>query len=431
MTMKILVIGQGGREHALVWKLRQSASVTKVYCAPGNAGTGADGTNVRIASDDIAGLLLFAQKNDIDLTIVGPEAPLVAGLTDKFRDAGLRVFGPSAAAARLEGSKVYTKKLLRRANIPTSGFAVFTRFEEAQSWLEQQEDRPFVVKADGLAAGKGVFVCRNRSEASVAAASLLRDRSLGAAGKVIVIEECLEGQEVSVLAIVDHDTIVTLPVSQDHKRAHDGDKGPNTGGMGAYCPAPAVDDAMMTDIVQHILLPTVHQMKVDDCPFTGVLYAGLMLTAHGPKVLEYNVRFGDPEAQPVLMRLKSDLAKLLSLAAEDRLSEIEDLEWDTRAAICVVMAADGYPGSYKKGAEISGIQQADAIDSVKVFHAGTTDNNGTACVSGGRVLGVTALGDSIADAQAAAYSGVECIQWKGSWYRSDIANKAISAAPTT
>jgi phosphoribosylamine--glycine ligase len=425
--MKVLVVGQGGREHALVWKLSQSPSVTQVYCAPGNAGTAAEGTNVPIAADDIYGLLKFATDSQIDLTVVGPEAPLVAGICDVFRKAGLTVFGPSGAAAQLEGSKVFTKKLLQKANVPTSGFVVFKRHEEAQAWLDQQEDRPLVVKADGLAAGKGVFVCKNLAEARAATLSLLRDRSLGKAGDVVVIEECLTGQEASILAIVDQDTIVALPVSQDHKRALDGDLGPNTGGMGAYCPAPVVDEDMMTGIVQNILLPTIHQMKVDGCPFTGILYAGLMLTEQGPQVLEYNVRFGDPEAQPVLMRLKSDLAQVLSLGAEDRLSEIDGLEWDSRAAVCVVMAAEGYPGSYKKGAEISGVAAADRMEGVKVFHAGTTDDKGIPRVSGGRVLGVTALGDSIADAQAAAYAAVKTIDWDGAWHRNDIANKAISS----
>lgn len=427
--MRLLVIGQGGREHALVWKLRQSASVTDVFCAPGNAGTAADGTNVPIAADAIEELIAFARNNAVDLTVVGPEAPLVAGLADAFRTAGLKVFGPGRGAAKLEGSKEFTKRLLRRANVPTAAFSAFTRFEAAQSWLAQEADRPLVVKADGLAAGKGVFVCRNRDEAEKAAAQLLRDRVLGEAGRSIIIEECMAGQEASVLAIVDEGTIVALPVSQDHKRARDGDRGPNTGGMGAYCPAPVVDDAMMDEIIERILVPTVHQLKVEGTPFTGVLYAGLMLTDQGPRILEYNVRFGDPEAQPVLMRLRSDLGRLLLLAAEGRLSEAEDLDWDPRSAVCVVMAADGYPGPYEKGAVISGIAEADALADVKVFQAGTRINGSDIVVNGGRVLGVTALGNTIADAQFRAYAAVDCIRWPGCWYRTDIADKAKASVP--
>ena len=422
--MKILVVGSGGREHVLVWKLSQSPLVEKVYCAPGNAGTAQDAENLNIPADDIMRLAKFAKDNQIDLTVVGPEAPLVAGIVDEFRRQNLNVFGPTASAARLEGSKVFTKKLLRRANIPTANFAVFSRMPEAMQYLEDCEEQPLVVKADGLAAGKGVFVCANRAEARAAVKSVLQDRTFGEAGSQVVIEECLIGHEASILALVDGDTIVPLDVAQDHKRAWDHDRGPNTGGMGAYCPAPLVTTAIMDDIIRRILIPTIHTMKVEGCPFSGVLYAGIMLTAHGPKVLEYNVRFGDPEAQPVLMRLRSDLANVLLLAATGRLSELESLDWDPRPAVCVVMASEGYPGEYAKGRAITGIQDADALPDTKVFHAGTAIKNGEVVNAGGRVLGVTALGDTIAVAKQNAYAAVRKIQWQGGWCRSDISDKA-------
>jgi len=422
--MKILVVGSGGREHVLVWKFSQSPLVSKVYCAPGNAGTAQDAENLNIPADDVMRLAKFAKDNQIDLTVVGPEAPLVAGIVDEFRRQNLNVFGPTASAARLEGSKVFAKKLLRRANIPTANFAVFSRMPEAMQYLEDCEEQPLVVKADGLAAGKGVFVCANRAEARTAVKSVLQDRTFGEAGSQVVIEECLVGHEASILALVDGDTIVPLDVAQDHKRAWDHDRGPNTGGMGAYCPAPLVTPAIMDDIIRRILIPTIHTMKVEDCPFSGVLYAGIMLTAHGPKVLEYNVRFGDPEAQPVLMRLRSDLAHILLLAATGRLTELESLDWDPRPAVCVVMASEGYPGDYAKGRAITGLQNADALPDTKVFHAGTAIKNGEVVNAGGRVLGVTSLGDTIAAAKQNAYAAVEKIHWQGGWCRSDISDKA-------
>lgn len=421
--MKILVIGSGGREHALVWKLAQSPLVEKVWCAPGNAGTGIDAENVNISADDVPRLVRFARDRGIDLTVVGPEAPLVAGLADEFRRQGLVVFGPSASAARLEGSKVFTKKLLRRASIPTADFAVFTLYADAERYIDEGPEQPLVVKADGLAAGKGVFVCANRAEARAAARSLLVDNIFGAAGNQIVIEECLVGQEASILAIIDGDTIVPLDSAQDHKRAHDGDRGPNTGGMGAYSPAPVVTPEIMDEIVRRILVPTVHTMKVEGHPFNGVLYAGLMLTPAGPKVLEYNVRLGDPETQPVLMRLKSDLANILHLAALGRLHELEGLEWDPRPAVCVVMASAGYPGDYQSGHPISGLDNAARMSDVKVFHAGTALRNAEIVNTGGRVLGVTACGDDISAARKIAYEAVDQISWKGGWCRRDIAEK--------
>lgn len=422
--MKILVVGSGGREHVLVWKLSQSPLVAKIYCAPGNAGTAQDAENLNIPADDVMRLAKFAKENGIDLTVVGPEAPLVAGIVDEFRRQKLNVFGPTASAARLEGSKVFTKKLLRRANIPTANFAVFSRMPEAMQYLEDSEEQPLVVKADGLAAGKGVFVCANRAEARVAVKSVLQDRTFGEAGSQVVIEECLVGHEASILALVDGDTIVPLDVAQDHKRAYDHDLGPNTGGMGAYCPAPLVTPTIMDDIIRRILIPTIHTMKVEGCPFSGVLYAGIMLTANGPKVLEYNVRFGDPEAQPVLMRLRSDLAHVLLLAATGRLTELESLDWDPRPAVCVVMASEGYPGEYAKGRAITGIQDADALPDTKVFHAGTAIKHEQVVNTGGRVLGITALGDTIAEAKQNAYAAVNKIQWQGGWCRSDISDKA-------
>ncbi len=422
--MKILVVGSGGREHVLAWKLSQSPLVTKVYCAPGNAGTALDAENLNIQADDIMRLAKFAKENQIDLTIVGPEAPLVAGIVDEFQRQKLTVFGPTAAAARLEGSKVFTKKLLRKANIPTANFAVFNRMPEAMQYIDECEEQPLVIKADGLAAGKGVSVCANRAEARAAVKTMLQDRMFGEAGMQVVIEECLVGPEASILALVDGDTIVPLDVAQDHKRAYDNDRGPNTGGMGAYCPAPAVTPAIMDDVIRRILIPTIHAMKVDGHPFSGVLYAGIMLTAHGPKVIEFNVRFGDPEAQAVLMRLRSDLAQVLMLAATGRLSELESLDWDPRPAVCVVMASEGYPGGYAKGRPITGIENADALPDVKVFHAGTAIKNGDIVNTGGRVLGVTALGATIADAKQNAYAAVDKIQWQGGWSRRDISDKA-------
>lgn len=422
--MKVLVVGQGGREHVLVWKLAQSPLVEQVFCAPGNAGTAVDGTNVEIASDDIPALVEFAKANDIGLTVVGPEAPLVAGIVDQFEAAGLKVFGPSKAAAQLEGSKKFSKDIMRAARVPTADFRAFKEAPHAFEYLDEREDGPIVVKADGLAAGKGVFVCKNNAEAREAVKSIMIDSQFGAAGGTIVIEECLAGQETSILAIVDQSTIIPLETSQDHKRAYDGDEGPNTGGMGAYSPTPLVSDALMDQIVETILIPTVHTMKRQGTPFRGVLYAGLILTPQGPKVLEFNVRFGDPEAQPVLMRLKSDLAEILLAAASGKLNQIESLEWDPRPSVCVVMAADGYPDSYPKGDEISGLEEAGSIEDVKVFHAGTKLVDGKVLTNGGRVLGVTALGDSIPSAKLKAYQAVKAIRWNGGWCRKDISDKA-------
>lgn len=425
--MKVLVVGQGGREHALVWKLAQSPSVTQVYCAPGNTGTALDGTNVNIEATDVDGLVKFAVAERIDLTVVGPELALTAGVVDGFKKAKLRIFGPSQRAAELEGSKVFAKELMRRANIPSAEFKVFRTAEAAQNYVTGREPRPLVIKADGLAAGKGVYVCQTGQEALEAIDAIMVKHEFGSAGDVVVIEECLVGEETSILAIVDGKTIIPLETSQDHKRAYDGDEGPNTGGMGAYSPAPLVTPELMDLIIEKILVPAVHALHVDKRPFCGILYAGLMITNQGPRVLEFNVRFGDPEAQPVLMRLKSDLAKVLAAAADGRLNDLPPLEWDPRPAVCVVMASDGYPGEYSKGHPIRGLDDAARLEDVKVFHAGTTTKVGLTVSNGGRVLGVTALGEDIAAAKLRAYQAVKCIRWDGAWCRKDISDKARGA----
>jgi phosphoribosylamine--glycine ligase len=422
--MKILVVGKGGREHALVWKLAKSPLVTDVFCAPGNAGTALDGQNLDINANDVARLLKFARAEQIDLTVVGPEAPLVAGMVDAFEDASLPVFGPTSKAAELEGSKAFAKDFMRLANVPTADYAVFDDATAAIAHVEERSERPLVVKADGLASGKGVTVCANRQEALAAIRQTMIANAFGPAGKRIVIEEALVGQEVSILAIVDGSTIVPLEPAQDHKAAYDDDKGPNTGGMGAYSPTPLVTRELLDEIIQKVLVPTVHTMKREGRPFRGILYAGLMITNQGPKTLEFNVRFGDPEAQPVLMRLKTDLAEVLLAAAEGRLKKLAPLEWDPRSAVCVVMAAEGYPGTYKTGQAIRGLDEAARIPDVKVFHAGTTRFGDQIVADGGRVLGVTALGATSADAKLRAYQAVKCIRWEGAWCRKDISDKA-------
>ena len=429
--MKVLVVGNGGREHALAWKLGQSPRVDRVFVAPGNAGTAQDAENVDLAATDIPGLIQFAKEQSIDLTVIGPEAPLVAGLADAMDAEGLKVFGPSQAAAELEGSKVFCKNLLHTANIPTASYQTFRSGEDAERYIkdryaEPNEPVPVVVKADGLAAGKGVIVCDTRNEALEAIDRIASRREFGEAGNELIIEEKLVGPEASVLAITDGETILTLPAAQDHKPANDGDTGPNTGGMGAYCPTPVVDEDLMTKIESDVLVPVVHAMKRARRPFKGILYAGLMLTQAGPKVLEFNVRFGDPECQPLLMKLKSDLFEVLDAAADGRLGEIGPLEWDERPSTCVVMASEGYPGDYDKGREISGLANADALEDVKVFHAGTEISEDQVVTNGGRVLGVTAMGNTISQAKLKAYSGVKEIRWRGAWCRKDISDKALT-----
>ena len=427
--MRILVVGSGGREHALAWKIGQSPRVDTVFVAPGNAGTASETDfaceNVDIPATDIARLVALARDNAIELTVVGPEAPLTDGLVDALQEAGLRAFGPSKAAAELEGSKVFCKDLLRHADVPTGEYRTFRDAESARLYLTDREDVPIVVKADGLAAGKGVIVCDNRAEALQAVERIAEQREFGEAGARLIIEERLAGHEASVLAITDGRTILTLPPAQDHKPAGDGDIGPNTGGMGAYCPTSLVSDDLLAQVEETVLVPTVHHMKRSRRPFQGVLYAGLMITGQGPKVLEYNVRFGDPECQPLLMRLKTDLVDILEATVDGRLDALPALEWDPRPAVCVVMASEGYPGSYEKGFPIRGLDDAARLPGTKVFHAGTATIDGAIVNTGGRVLGVTALGDTISAAKLAAYKAVKCIRWQGAWCRKDISDKAL------
>jgi len=424
--MNVLILGSGGREHALAWKIAQSNRVSRVFVAPGNAGTAREAENVDIAANDTARLIQFAKRNSVRLTVVGPEAPLAAGVVDAFADERLRIFGPTRDAAQLEASKVFCKNLLRRADVATAEYQTFRDPARAIAYLTEREDVPVVVKADGLAAGKGVLVCAGRDAAVQAVRRIAEEKEFGNAGNQLVIEERLDGQEASVLAITDGRTIVILPPAQDHKAAKDGDKGPNTGGMGAYSPTPVVTDDLLQTIEQQVFVPTVHQMKRLRCPFRGVLYAGLMLTRQGCKVLEFNVRFGDPECQPLLMRLQTDLLDVLEATVDGQLDRVEPLQFDPRPAVCVVMASEGYPGTYERGHVIRGLGEAEQLPDVKVFHAGTAIADGQVVTDGGRVLGVTALGSSIATAKLQAYSAVKCIRWQGAWCRKDISDKAIA-----
>ena len=421
----VLVVGRGGREHALAWKLAQSPHVQAVYVAPGNAGTAREFVNVPIDPGQFDQLIAFASERGIDLTVVGPEAPLCAGIVDAFRAAGLRIFGPTQQAAQLEGSKVFAKELMRRAGIPTAEFVTFDDPDEADRYLRSLDETPVVVKADGLAAGKGSIVCHTRKEAFDAVDLIMRQRAFGSAGDRIVIEEKLSGEELSVLAICDGKTIARLEPAQDHKPAYDGDRGPNTGGMGAYSPAPMATAELLEEVDQRVLVPAVHQMRKEGIPFQGVLYAGLMLTPAGPKVLEFNVRFGDPECQPLMMRLQTDLYELLNAAADGRLDQLSPLSWDERAALCVVLAAEGYPGKYTKGLPVTGIEEAEQMEDVKVFHAGTALRDGQVVVDGGRILGVTALGETLPEAKRKAYEAIRLIKTPGGWCRHDIGDKAL------
>ena len=417
--MNIMIIGGGGREHALAWKMAQSPMVEKVYCSPGNPGM----KNVEaVPITDLEELADFAQSHDIGLTMVGPEATLCAGIADVFRKRGLRIVGPDKFAAQLEGSKAFAKDFMRRHGLPTADSAVFDNAADALKYLDSHP-APIVVKADGLAAGKGVVVAMEQQEA-VDAVKACFDGAFGAAGARVLLEECLFGEEASIIALCDGKCIKPLASSQDHKRAWDGDKGPNTGGMGAYSPAPVVTDEMWKVINSKILLPFLKGVQEDKMDFRGIIYAGLMMTDKGPKILEFNVRFGDPETQAILVRLESDLTEALLAVAEERLSEIE-LKWTPKPAVCVVLASKGYPGSYPKGCVISGLDAAEATGAV-VFHAGTKAVDGNIVTNGGRVLGVTALGDDIRDAVANAYKGVACISWDGMQYRKDIAHRALN-----
>jgi phosphoribosylamine---glycine ligase len=424
--MNILIIGGGGREHALAWKAAQSPQAWRVFVAPGNAGTAQEPglENVAIDADDIDGLLAFAQQQDIGLTIVGPEVPLVAGVVDRFSDAGLRCFGPTLAAARLEGSKSFSKDFLARQGIPTAAYATFTDSAEAAAYI-RQHGVPIVVKADGLAAGKGVILAQTEAEAIAAVEDMLAGNVFGEAGHRVVMEEFLQGEEASFIVMVDGEHCLPLATSQDHKARDDGDTGPNTGGMGAYSPAPVVTPAIHDRVMREVILPTVRGMAAEGSPFTGFLYAGLMITADGtPKVLEYNVRFGDPETQPIMLRLRSDLVALCLAALEGRLDSMT-ADWDARASLGVVLAAGGYPDSYRKGDVIEGLPSPDDTD-CKVFHAGTTGQGDAVLTNGGRVLCVCALGDTIADAQRRAYACAGRIHWPDVYYRTDIGYRAIA-----
>jgi phosphoribosylamine--glycine ligase len=422
----ILVIGGGGREHALAWKLAQSQKANKVYVAPGNAGTAREAgvENVDIAADDIEGLKSFAIKNNIALTVVGPEAPLVAGVVDSFTNAGLRCFGPSRGAAQLEGSKAFTKDFLARHNIPTAAYGNFTNVDEAVDYIKKM-GAPIVVKADGLAAGKGVILAQSEQEAIDAVHDMLAGNRFGDAGHRVVVEEFLTGEEASFIVMADGNHILPLATSQDHNARDNGDKGPNTGGMGAYSPAPVVTPELHERAMKEVIEPTVRGMQQEGHDYTGFLYAGLMIGADGtPKVLEYNCRFGDPETQPIMLRLKSDLVDLVEAALEGKLDSVT-ADWDTRASLGVVMAAGGYPDAYAKGKEIHGLDRVDS-DTVKVFHAGTTIKEGSVVTNGGRVLCVTALGDTVSEAQQRAYGAVKKISWDDAYYRTDIGYRAVA-----
>jgi len=421
--MNVLLIGGGGREHAIAWKLAQSKNLGRLYIAPGNPGTGRCGENVPIGVTDIDKLVEFGRQKDIGLVIVGPEGPLAAEVVDALEAAGVKAFGPSAAAAKLEADKAFAKKLMRQMAISTAEGRVFERFEDAKLYIASR-DEPVVVKAAGLAAGKGVFVCDEPADGILAAEKIMCDKIFGAAGDRVVVEDKLLGEEVSILAFVDGRNIYLMESSQDHKPIGDGDRGPNTGGMGAYSPAPVVTDALIEQITREILVPVVDGMNRNGTPYKGVLYAGLMITAGGPRVLEFNVRFGDPETQPILIRLKSDLLEVCVAACDGKLDEIT-LEWDERSAVCVVMASGGYPGDYEKGKVITGLEEAEQVEDVVVFHAGTARQNGQIVTAGGRVLGVTALGEETAQAKAKAYDTVDKIKFEGAYCRRDIADKAI------
>ncbi|MCD6319716.1 MAG: phosphoribosylamine--glycine ligase [Candidatus Desulfofervidaceae bacterium] len=421
--MKVLVVGSGGREHALVWKLSQSPLVKKIFCAPGNGGIAKLAECVDIKAGDIQGLLTFAEKEQIDLTIVGPEDPLVKGIVDAFTEKGLRIFGPSKEAARLEGSKAFAKELMRKYNVPTADFAVFTDPEEAKNYVKQK-GAPIVVKADGLAAGKGAIPARSVEEALEAIDLIMVKKAFGSAGEKIVIEEFLEGEEASYLVFSDGEHVVAFPSAQDHKPIYDDDKGPNTGGMGAYSPAPVVTPEVEKHIMEDIIYPTIKGLAAEGCPYKGVLYAGLIIKDGKAKVLEFNCRFGDPEAQPLLMRLKTDLVEVLNAVIDGNLKD-KTLDIDPRPSVCVVMASQGYPSSYEKGKLISGLDKLEDKADIMVFHAGTAYKENQFYTNGGRVLGVTALGDTLPEAIARVYDAVKQISWEGAYYRQDIGFKAL------
>jgi len=421
--MKVLVVGGGGREHALVWKIAQSSEVKKVYCAPGNTGIARVAKCLSIGVSDLTSLLDFAAKEGIDLTVVGPEAPLTMGIVDLFERKGLRIFGASEKAAEIEGSKAFSKDLMKKYGIPSASYRTFSSRDEAVDYV-RAKGTPICIKADGLAAGKGVFPLQSTDQAIRAIDTIMVEKAFGDAGSRVVVEEFLTGEEASFLAFTDGETVIPIPSSQDHKPIYDEDRGPNTGGMGAYSPAPVVTDEVHQQIMETIMLPTVRALASEGRMYKGVLYAGLMIRNGKAKVLEFNARFGDPEAQPLLMRMKGDLVPILNASVDGSLSKV-DVPWDDRAAVCVVMASRGYPGSYEKGKEIHGLDEVEGEEDVMVFHAGTAMVKGKVVTSGGRVLGVTALGMGVKEAIERAYSAAEKIHWEGAYYRRDIGRKAL------
>jgi len=422
--MKVLVIGSGGREHAIVWKLSQSKKVQKIFCAPGNGGIKEIAELVDIKADDINGLLNFAKNNKIDLTMVGPEAPLVKGIVDIFNENGLKAFGPFKEAAMLEGSKVFSKNVMKRFKLPTADFKVFDNPGDAKKYLEGK-GIPIVIKADGLAAGKGVIIPKTIAEGAKAIDTIMVERVFGDSGNKIILEDCMEGEEASMLIFTDGKTIVPLESSQDHKRIFDNDLGPNTGGMGAYSPAPVVTKKILDEAMEKVFRPVVDGLKKEGKIYKGVLYAGLMITEKGPMVLEFNVRFGDPETQAILPRLESDLLDIMMACVDGTLDKV-DVKWDKSSCISVVCASKGYPDKYEKNKEISGLEEAGKIKDVIVFHAGTRNENGKILTSGGRVLGVTGLGMDIKSAKDNAYKAIKCIKFEGMQYRKDIGDRAIN-----
>lgn len=421
--MKVLVIGSGGREHALCWKIRQSPTVRKIFCAPGNAGITKIAECIDIKADRVEDLLEFARYEGIDLTVVGPEQPLTSGIVDIFQKEGLRIFGPSRTAAELEGSKVFAKNLMRKYGIPTAEYKSFSSYLEAEKYI-RLKGAPIVIKADGLAAGKGVIVAETVTEAIDAVRKIMKEKVFGSAGDKIIIEECRKGEEASFLAFTDGEAVIPMASAQDHKRIYDGDKGPNTGGMGAYSPAPVVTEDVERKIMEEIMIPVVRAMKAEGRVYKGVLYAGLMIESGEPKVLEFNVRFGDPETQPILMRLENNIVDIFNAVIDGDLKG-RTLRWKKEASVCVALASEGYPGSYRKGEIITGLEKAEGMDGVMVFHAGTTVGDGNILTDGGRVLGVTALDKDIKAAIEKTYRAVSKIYFSGMQYRRDIGLKAI------
>lgn len=427
--MRILLVGSGGREHALAWKLSQSPSVSALFTAPGNGGTAALGENIPVNVDDLPALVQTAQDKAVDLVVIGPESPLVLGLRNALQRTGIPCFGPGSYAAQLEGSKAFAKSLMREAEVPTADFEVFDDFDTAWDYVRGQPF-PVVIKADGLAAGKGVVLAQNAEEAKQTLQEMMEERVFGAAGNRVVIEQALQGEEASFMAFCDGLNVRAVPSCQDHKAIGEGDTGANTGGMGAYSPAPLLPASRAQEMLDLAITPVVQHLHEMGHPFRGVLYAGLMLTAEGPKVLEYNVRFGDPECQPLMVRLQSDLAEIMLACAQGRLKEVE-LSWSDKTSVCVVLAAAGYPGSYPKGMALSGLEEAEAQPGVHIFHAGTQLQGNTVLASGGRVLGVTALGDDLAQAQKRAYAAADTVYFDNKYLRRDIGDKGLRRLANT